>query len=120
MAAKNEIIRTGGNGRRSTCTAHGGLVYVSGITTVLLEADITGQTQDVLNQIDRLLAANGSNKTRVLSADITLADMADYGNFNAAWDQWVSDDNEPARRVAGGQLALSEYRVKISLVAAQS
>lgn len=115
-----EIMRTGSNGRRSKCVAYGGLVYVSGITTVDLDADIREQTKDVLDQIDKMLAANGSDKLRVLSATITLKDMEhDYGDFNAVWDNWVADGYEPARSVTGGKLALPEYRVKIALVAAQ-
>ena len=115
-----EIMRTGGNGRRSKCVAYGGLVYVSGITTVDLQADVREQTRDVLDQIDKMLAANGSDKLRVVSASITLKDREhDYGEFNAVWDQWVSDGFEPARSVTGGKLALPEYRVKIALIAAQ-
>lgn len=116
--AKNEIQRTGGNGRRATCVTYNGLVFISGITTVDLEADITAQTEDVLSQINKLLALNGSNKTRVLSATITLTDMADYAGFNAAWDVWVIDGFEPARSVSEGKLAVEGYRVKITVVAA--
>lgn len=117
--ANGEILRMGGNGRRSSCVAYGGLVYVSGITTVDLQADITGQIKDVLAQIDRLLANCGTNKTRVLSADITLSDIKDYADFNAVWDEWVQDEAEPARNVAEGALAIPEYKVKISVIAAQ-
>lgn len=116
---KGEIVRTGGNGRRSACVAYDGLVYFSGITTVDIEADAKGQVQDILSQIDKLLAANNSDKRRVLSASVVLKTMADYGAFNAVWDEWVADAYEPARSVAQGELALPEYRVKISLVAAQ-
>lgn len=117
--AKNSILRSGGNGRRSSCVAHGGLVYLSGITTVDLSADAGGQARDVFAQIDKLLAANASHKTRVLSATVYLASMADYGDFNAAWDEWVTDAFEPARSVVQAGLALPEYRVKVSLIAAQ-
>lgn len=115
-----EIVRSGGNGRRSKYVAYNGLVYVSGTTTVDIEADIRGQTRDVLEQIDKMLAAAGSDKRRVLSATITLKDMeSDYGDFNAVWDEWVVDGFEPARSVSQGKLALAQYKVKIALVAAQ-
>ena len=68
--------------------------------------------------IDNILARNGIDKTRVLTAAITLADMADYGAFNAVWDAWVVDGYEPARSVTGGQLAVPEYKIKISVTAA--
>lgn len=114
-----EIVRTGANGRCSKCTAYDGLVFISGITTVDIEADMQGQVTDVLAQIDKLLALNGTSKHRVLSATVTLCSMAEYGDFNAVWDEWVDDGFEPACAVAEGRLALSEYRVQISLVAAQ-
>jgi enamine deaminase RidA (YjgF/YER057c/UK114 family) len=120
MARYNdEIHRMGGNGRRSACVVYGGLVYLSGITTVDLQADILGQTRDVLAQIDKLLAASGSGKSRVLSANVTLRAMEDYGGFNAAWDEWITDGLEPARNVVQGGLAIPEYLVKIALIAAQ-
>ena len=120
MADMNKgIVRTGGNGRRSACVAYGGLVYVSGITTVDLAADTAGQARDVMAQIEKLLLANGSHKNRLLSVNVTLRDMADYGHFNAVWDEWVVDAYEPARNVTGGELALPEYRIKISGIAAQ-
>ena len=59
-----------------------------------------------------------TERSRVISATITLADMADYGAFNAVWDQWVADGFEPVRSVTEGHLAVPEYKVKISLIAA--
>ena len=109
---------TGANGRRAQSVSHNGILYTSGITTTDLDADITGQTQDVIHIIDNILARNGIDKTRVLTAAITLADMADYGAFNAVWDAWVVDGYEPARSVTGGQLAVPEYKIKISVTAA--
>lgn len=113
-----DIQRTGANGRRSSCVAAGGFLYVSGITTVQLEEDIKGQARDVLAQIDKLLSYHGTDKRRVLTANVYLKTMEDYGAFNAVWDTWVDDGYEPARSVVGAQLALPEYRVKISVVAA--
>lgn len=114
-----DIKRNGTNGRRALSVVHGGLVYTAGITSSFLEGDLTAQLQDVLQIIDNILAREGSDKTRVLSANITLADMEhDYGAFNAAWDAWVSDGHEPVRSVVGGKLAVPEYKVKISVIAA--
>ena len=113
-----DIKRTGGNGRRSLSVTHAGVLYTSGITSTDLGADITGQLQDVLHVLDNILARHGVDKSHVLQANITLADMADYGEFNAVWDAWVEDGIEPARSVIGGALAVPEYKVKISLIAA--
>lgn len=116
--AKNEIRRTGGNGRRSTCVAHGSVLYISGITTVDLEADTAGQARDIFGQLDRLMEYHETSRDRILSATVYLRDMADYGAFNSAWDLWVNDGFEPARSVVGVGLALSEYRVKVALTVA--
>lgn len=113
-----EIRRNGTNGRRAQSVACGDTLYTSGITSTDLAGDITAQTQDVLKQLDDILRRGGTNRDHVLSATITLADMADYGAFNAVWDQWVVDGFEPVRSVTEGRLAVSEYKVKISLVAA--
>ena len=119
MKNKNgEIRRSGGNGRRSSCVAHGGLLYISGITTVNLELDAKEQAKDIFTQLDRLLALYGTDKRRVLSATVHLQTMDDYGAFNAAWDEWVDDSYEPARSVVGAALPLPGYLVKVGLVAA--
>ena len=114
----SDIKRHGANGRRALSVEHGGVLYTSGITSQLTDGGITEQTQDVLRVIDNLLARRGIDKGGVLSATLTLADMADYGEFNAVWDAWVVDGYEPARSVTQGALAIPEYRVKISVIAA--
>ncbi len=113
-----EIKRNGANGRRALSVAWGNTLYTSGITTTDLSGDITVQTQDVLDQLDDILHRAGADRSGVLQATITLADMADYGAFNAVWDQWVVDGFEPVRSVTEGRLAVPEYKVKISLIAA--
>jgi enamine deaminase RidA (YjgF/YER057c/UK114 family) len=96
----------------------GRLVYLAGQVAEDREADIGGQTKSVLDQVDRLLAEAGTDKTRILSATIYLADMADYAGMNAAWDQWVPQGETPARATVEAKLANPKYRVEIQLVAA--
>lgn len=113
-----DIRRTGANGRRSTCVAYNGMLYTSGITTVDLQADMAGQARDVFEQLDKLMAHNGTDKHNILSATIFLCTMDDYGAFNAVWDEWVDDTYEPCRSVIEAGLALPEYKLKVSLVVA--
>lgn len=115
----DKIRRTGGNGRRSTCVSYNGLLYISGITTVDIHADITGQTKDVLAQIDKLLDYHNTDKHNVLQANVVFQYMEDYGGLNQAWDEWVDDEYEPTRTVVCAQLALPEFRVMVSVVAAE-
>ncbi len=115
----NEIKRSGTNGRRAQSVEFNGVLYTAGITSSDLAGDITAQCSDIFSVIEGILARAGSSKNRILSANITLADMeADYGTFNAAWDLWVVDGFEPVRSVTGGALAVPEYKVKISVIAA--
>lgn len=112
------IQRTGGNGRRSTCAAHDGVLYTSGITTVDLSLDAAGQANDIFNQLDRLMAVNATSKHNVIHATVQLKTMEDFAGFNSAWDLWVDDGFEPALTIFQSPLPLTEYRVQVSLIVA--
>ncbi len=96
----------------------GRLVYLAGQVAEDRNAGIAAQTRSVLNQVDRLLAEAGTDKTHILSATIYLADMGDYAAMNAAWDAWVPQGDTPARATVEAKLAHPAYRVEIQLVAA--
>jgi hypothetical protein len=55
------------------------------------------QTSQITAQLDELLAAAGSHKTRLLSASIWLTDISTFSEMNAVWDSWVPADMGPAR-----------------------
>ncbi len=95
-----------------------GLAYLAGQVASDPKADITGQTRQVLAQIDALLAEAGSDKTKILSATIYLPDMGDFGAMNAVWESWVVAGHTPARATVQATLAAPEYRVEIQVVAA--
>ena len=80
-------------------------------------ADITGQTTSVLAQIDALLAEIGSDKTKILSATIYLADIKDFAAMNVVWDAWVPQGHTPARATVEANLAAPAYRIEIQVVA---
>lgn len=112
------ISRIGCGKRMSEAVVHNGLIYLSGQVGTPGDS-VTEQTKTVLAGIDKLLAATGSDKTRILSAQIWLADMADFAAMNAVWDAWVPQGNCPARATGESRLAAPEYRVEIIVVAAQ-
>lgn len=95
-----------------------GTVYLAGQVAADPTADITGQTRQVLAQIDSLLAEAGSDKTKILSATIYLPDLADFPALNAVWEPWVVAGQTPARATVQAKLAGPEYRVEIQVVAA--
>ncbi|HEY3564892.1 MAG TPA: RidA family protein [Casimicrobiaceae bacterium] len=96
----------------------GRLIFLAGQVAEDRNADITGQTQSVLEQIDRLLDEAGTDKTKILSATIYLSSMSDYAAMNAVWDAWVPQGETPARATVEAKLANPAYRVEIHVVAA--
>lgn len=95
----------------------GRLVYLAGQVADDPTAGIDGQTRSVLRQVDRLLGEAGTDKTKILSATIYLADMSDYAGMNAIWDAWVPAGEAPARATVQARLANAAYRVEIQIVA---
>ncbi len=111
------ITRHESGPRMSQANIHNGVVYLAG--QVGQGDTVKAQTESILNEIDRLLALCGSSKSRILSAQIWLADMADFAEMNEVWDAWVDKANPPARAAGESKLATPKYKVEIIVVAAQ-
>lgn len=105
--------------RMSQAVIHGDTVYVAGQVASDPAADVAGQTRQVLAAIDALLAEAGSDKTRILSATIYLADIGTFAQMNYVWDAWVPAGHAPARATVEARLAASAYKVEIQVVAAR-
>jgi enamine deaminase RidA (YjgF/YER057c/UK114 family) len=104
--------------RMSQAVIHGDTIYLAGQVGAPGES-VTVQTQQVLASIDDLLARAGSDKSKILSATIWLADMVSFGEMNAVWDAWVDSANSPARATGEAKLATPDYKVEIIVVAAR-
>jgi enamine deaminase RidA (YjgF/YER057c/UK114 family) len=105
--------------RMSQAVIHGETVYLAGQVADDTSADVTGQTRQILAAIDRLLAAAGTDKTRILSATVYLADIGTFAEMNAAWDAWVPAGHTPARATVEARLAAAVYQVEIQVIAAR-
>lgn len=105
--------------RMSGAVVYNGLVWLAGQVGTP-GASVAEQTQAALAEVDRLLALAGSDKTRILSAQIWLADMADFAEMNAVWDAWVPQGATPARATGEAKLAAPDYRVEVIVTAAQA
>jgi len=114
----SELTRFHVGARLSEMAVHGGVAYLAGQVPDSPEKDIGGQTAEVLAMIDRLLAEAGSDKTRILMAQIFLADLADFAGMNAAWDAWVPAGHAPPRATVQARLANAAWRVEIVVTAA--
>ena len=104
--------------RLSEIVVHGNTVYLAGEVPDDGTLDITGQTQQVLGKIDKLLVQVGSDKSKLLSAQIFLPDMKDFAAMNAVWEKWVVPGQTPARATIEAKLANPAYKVEIMCVAA--
>jgi enamine deaminase RidA (YjgF/YER057c/UK114 family) len=112
-----DITRIGTGPRMSEAVIHGGIVYLAG-QVGNPGGDVAQQTRDALAEVDRLLALAGSDKTRILSAQIWLADIATFADMNAVWDAWVPQGHTPARATGESRLATPDYLVEVIVVAA--
>jgi len=90
--------------RMSEASIHNGVVYLAGQVADDATQDIVGQTRQVLAAIDELLARAGSDKSRILRAQIFLADIGEFSGMNAAWDAWVPAGNAPSRATVEAKL----------------
>jgi enamine deaminase RidA (YjgF/YER057c/UK114 family) len=107
--------------RMSQAVIHDRTIYLAGQVADQAKGKSVGeQTKEVLAAIDRLLAEAGSDKTRILSATVYLADIGTFAEMNAEWDAWVSAGHTPARATVEARLAAPAYAVEIACIAAQA
>jgi len=104
--------------RMSEMTVHNGVAYLAGQVAEDDSLDISGQTREVLAQIDALLARAGSDKSKLLRAQIFLVDLADFPAMNAVWEQWVVPGHTPARATVQAALANPNWKIEIVVTAA--
>ena len=104
--------------RMSQMVIHGETIYLAGQVASDTSADIIAQTQQVLDKIDGLLNEAGSDKSKILTAQIWLASMGNFAKMNTVWDAWASEGNTPARACIEARLATPDYLVEIGVIAA--
>ena len=105
--------------RMSQAVVHGDTVYLAGLTADDIAQDVKGQTAQILARIDALLAQSGTDKSKILSANIWLTDIGTWSQMNEVWDAWVSPGNTPARATVEAKLALAGAKVEIMVQAAK-
>ena len=106
--------------RMSKAVVHGDTVYLAGIVADAPKGKSMGeQTKSILTQIDGFLAKADTDKSKLLSANIWITDMARFNEMNAVWDAWVSPGNTPARATVEAGLASPAYNVEIMVIAAK-
>jgi enamine deaminase RidA (YjgF/YER057c/UK114 family) len=106
--------------RMSQIVIHGDTVYLAGIVAHANKGkSVTEQTSEILATIDSYLAQAGSDKAKLLSANIWITDMSKFAEMNAVWDAWVTPGQTPARACVEAKLASPDYHVEIMVRAAK-
>ena len=115
-----EIARYETGPRLSRVVTHNGTVYLAGIVSEQPKGkNTTDQTKEVLAQINSLLVKAGSDKSKLLSAQIWLTDMANFAEMNAVWEAWLPPGAAPARATVQAALASADRKVEIMAIAAK-
>jgi enamine deaminase RidA (YjgF/YER057c/UK114 family) len=104
--------------RMSQAVIHDHTIYLAGQVAADPSQNVVGQTRQILDAIDQLLAEAGSDKTRILTATIYLADIGTFAQMNSVWDTWVPQGHTPARATVEARLATAVYLVEIQVIAA--
>jgi enamine deaminase RidA (YjgF/YER057c/UK114 family) len=113
------ITRIGVGKRMSEAVIYGGVVRLAGfVAEAAAGKSVKEQTADILSQIDATLAKAGTDKSKLLKANIWLTDIATFAQMNDAWDAWVSPGNTPARATVESKLAAPSLDVEIMVEAA--
>lgn len=115
----NKIKRIGAGARMSKAVVYGDVIYTAGqVADKAKGGSVKDQTVEILALIDGILAEAGSEKAKILSATIYLADMSSFAEMNSVWDVWLDKDNPPARATVEAKLVTPDYKVEIAVIAA--
>lgn len=116
---RQDLVRQGMGARLSEAAIFNGVVYLAGMVPERGDTDMRGQTEDVLAQVEQRLQEAGSDKSRILRAQIYLTNIADIGVMNEVWDAWVVPGTAPPRATVQAPLADPNWHIEIVVTAAQ-
>ncbi|MGE5513119.1 MAG: RidA family protein [Bacteroidota bacterium] len=94
-----------------------GFVFTAGLTAENRSLDVTGQTKEVLAEIDRVLKLAGTDKSKIVSATIWVPDIRLRDGMNVAWNEWTGGKDLPGRACIEAKLADPKLLVEIAVVA---
>ncbi|MEF3102240.1 enamine deaminase RidA (YjgF/YER057c/UK114 family) [Raoultella ornithinolytica] len=115
------IIRNNPQPRLSASVEYGNLIFLSGQTPKSSEEDIIQQTREVLEKIDALLAAAGSDNGHILSAQVWLKNISrDFAGFNEVWVAWLPEGHSPARAAVQAEMARPDILVEVMVTAVKA
>lgn len=115
----SDIVRHHKGPRMSQAVEHSGVIYLAGQVGDDQEADTATQTKQILAKIDKLLAECGSDKSKLLWAQLWVTDMRNFAAMNEVWDAWIDPANPPVRAGLCSDLAAPDWKVEIMVMAAK-
>ena len=120
MSITRYDIHDGSGGRPiiSRAVVRGDTVYLCGVTPDPV-GDIKAQIRQVLDRIDQLLKIAGTDKSKLLTAQVWLSDMSLFEAHNAVWNEWVDPKNPPVRACVRADLWRPNLLVEIMVTAAK-
>jgi enamine deaminase RidA (YjgF/YER057c/UK114 family) len=104
--------------RYSDAAIHGQVAYLAGQVPSDTHADMAGQMQQVLDQIDVLLKEAGSHRGRILMAQVIVKDIADVPAMNVVWEAWFQGVTAPPRATLQAPLVNPEWKIEVIVTAA--
>ncbi len=113
----SKIIRTEPNKILSKAVEYHGFVYLQGFTAKDTSKDIKGQTAEILDQIDAALETHGTDKTRLLTAQLWVKKITDRDAMNEVWSAWLPEGMAPARACVEAAMANPAILVEIMVTA---
>lgn len=114
-----EITRRGVNEKLSESVEFNSVVYVSGKLPADLSDDITIQAKSVLGVVEEALERAGTDKSRMLIAQIYLKHRQDAAAFNAVWNEWLPKGCAPARICVEANMLNDAVLVELTVTAAK-
>lgn len=93
-----------------------GQVALDPATGKLVEGDTAAQTEQVMRNLQAVLAAAGVGFAQVVKATVFLADMNDFAAMNGVYGRYVGD-NPPARSAVQVAALPLGARVEIEMIA---
>lgn len=104
--------------RLSEMAVYNGTIYLAGQIPEDTSVSIQGQTKQVLDSIDGLLTQAGSDKSKILHAQIFLPDLGDFAAMNEVWEAWVVPGHTPTRATVQAGLANPKWKIEVVVTAA--
>jgi len=109
-------------GPYSHAVVHGQTAYLSGqigidpATGSLVGDDVAAQAKQVMANLQAVLAAVGSGRSRIIKVSIYLIDMDDFSCVNALYAEWLQDHRPARATVAVASLPLNA-KIEMDVIA---